>query len=174
MSGALSAVPLASAPEARSNRDPVGKAPRMSELRAIFDAPERLTIGLEEEVMFVDPDTLDLAPVAAEFLGRDDGLKLELPASQAEIVTTPVTSVGAAIEQLANGRRRIAELAGDRARVIAAGAHPHAAPLGVLNEGERYDAILDQYRDVASTQLVCALQVHVAVGSADATLAVYN
>ena len=146
----------------------------MSELRAIFDAPSPLTIGLEEEVMLVDPETLELAPIAAELLGGEDGLKLEMPASQAEIVTTPVASVGEAIEQLASGRRRLVEAAGERARVIAAGIHPRAAPLGVLNEGERYDAILAEYRDVAYTQLVCALQVHVAVGSADATLAVYN
>ena len=52
--------------------------------------------------------------------------------------------------------------------------HPFAAPLGVLNRGERYDAILDEHGDVARSQLVCALQVHVAVGGADATLAVYN
>ncbi|WP_028065885.1 carboxylate-amine ligase [Solirubrobacter soli] len=146
-----------------------------AELRAVFDAPEPLTIGLEEEVMLVDPVTLDLAPIAAELLDRgESGLKLELPASQAEIVTAPAQSVGTAIEELASGRRRLAALVGERARVLAAPVHPFAAPLGVLNEGERYEAILDEYHDVARAQLVCALQVHVAVGSADATLAVYN
>jgi glutamate---cysteine ligase / carboxylate-amine ligase len=144
------------------------------ELRAIFDAPSPLTIGLEEEVMFVDPETFDLVPIAAEILDGSSGLKLELPASQAEIVTTPVATVGAAIGQLASGRRRLVELTGARVRVIAAGVHPHAMPLGVLNEGGRYDAIFDEYRDVARCQLVCALQVHVAVGTAEATLAVYN
>ncbi len=146
-----------------------------AELRAVFDDPEPLTIGLEEEVMLVDPVTLDLAPVAARLLDAGgDQLKLELPASQAEIVTAPASTVGAAVEELAAGRRRLAELVGERARVIAAPVHPFASPLGVLNEGERYDAILDEYQDVARAQLVCALQVHVAVGSADATLAVYN
>ncbi len=48
------------------------------------------------------------------------------------------------------------------------------APLGTLNDGERYDAILDEYQDVARGQLVCALQIHVALGSADATLRVHN
>jgi carboxylate-amine ligase len=146
-----------------------------AELRSVFDAPDPLTIGLEEEVMLVDPVTLDLAPVADELLGEGrTGLKLELPASQAEIVTTPTASVGAAIEELATGRRRLAELVGARTRVIAAPVHPFASPLGVLNRGKRYDAIRDEYQDVARAQLVCALQVHVAVGSADATLAVYN
>jgi carboxylate-amine ligase len=145
------------------------------ELRATFDAPDPLTVGLEEEVMLVDPVTLDLAPVAAELLGGEgERLKLELPASQAEVATAPATSVAAAIEELAAGRRQLVELAGTRARLISAGVHPHAAPLGVLNEGERYAAIADEYRDVAHSQLVCAFQVHVAVGSADLTLPVYN
>ena len=59
-------------------------------------------------------------------------------------------------------------------RPAVAGVHPFAAPLGELNTGERYDAILAGYGDVARAQLVCALQVHVALGSADRTLAVYN
>jgi glutamate---cysteine ligase / carboxylate-amine ligase len=144
------------------------------ELRAVFDAADPLTVGLEEEVMLVDPVTFGLAPLAAEIVGDEPGLKLELPASQVEIVTAPAATVGAAIADVGAGRRRLLDVAGSRARVIAAGVHPHAAPLGILNEGERYDAILHEYRDVARSQLVCALQVHVAVGCAAATLAVYN
>lgn len=144
------------------------------ELRAVFDAPDPLTIGLEEEVMLVDAQTFDLVPVAAEILDGRPGLKLELPASQVEIVTVPAATVGAAIVELTDGRRRLAEAASPTVRVIAAGVHPHAAPLGVLNQGARYAAILHEFQDVARAQLVCALQVHVAVGSADASLRVYN
>ena len=79
-----------------------------------------------------------------------------------------------AIAELAAGRSRLAALASPDARIVAAGVHPFASPLAALNTGERYDAILDDYGDVARSQHVCALQVHVAVGSADATLAVYN
>jgi carboxylate-amine ligase len=144
------------------------------ELRATFDAPRPLTVGLEEEVMLVDPASLDLAPLARELLDGDDELKLELPASQAEIATAPAERVADAIAQLAAGRRRLVELAGARARVVAAGVHPFAAPLGELNRGARYDTILADHGDAARVQLDCALQVHVAVGDADATLAVYN
>ena len=52
--------------------------------------------------------------------------------------------------------------------------HPFAAPLGELNAGERYALTEDEYGDIARSQLVCALQIHVAVGGADRTLAVYN
>jgi carboxylate-amine ligase len=144
------------------------------ELRAVFDAPARLTVGLEEEVMLLDPETLDLKGVAAQILRGDGRVKLELPAAQLEVATAPAASVGDAIAELAAGRRELVEMAAGVARPAAAGVHPFAAPIGALNEGGRYDAILADYGDVARSQQVCALQVHVAVGSADAALAVYN
>ncbi len=140
------------------------------ELRAAFDAPQALTIGLEEEVMLLDPGTLDLAPVAEQLATA----KLELPASQLELVTEPARTVAEAIAQLRGGRRALAAAVRGRVLPAVAGAHPFAAPLGALNAGERYDAIRDEYGDAARAQLVCALQVHVAVGGADRTLAVYN
>ena len=142
------------------------------ELRAVFDAPKALTVGLEEEVMLLDPATLDLAPVADQVVGGP--LKPELPAAQVEVATAPATCVDDAIAELAAGRRALAERARGIAVPAAAGVHPFAAPIGALSAGERYDAILAAYGDVARAQQVCALQVHVALGSADASLAVYN
>jgi carboxylate-amine ligase len=142
-----------------------------------FEAVAPLTVGIEEEVMLLDPETLDLAPVAAEVLRRNRHgapLKLELPASQVEIVTAPAFRVGDALVELATGRRALVRAADGFALPAAAGAHPFAAPLGQLNDGSRYDAMLVEYGDVARSQLVCALQIHVAVGGAERTLAVYN
>jgi len=65
---------------------------RAQQLRSVFDAREPLTIGLEEEVMLLDPETLDLSPSAAEALELLEGdarFKPELPASQLEILTEP-------------------------------------------------------------------------------------
>jgi carboxylate-amine ligase len=161
------------------------------ELRAAFDAPEPLTIGLEEEAMLLDPRSADLAPVAAEVVRRAGrelwpgwpaelarlggaAVKPELPASQVELVTAPAARVADAIAELAAGRRAVAAAASGIALPAAAGVHPFAAPLGELSPGDRYDAILAEHGDVARAQLVCALQVHVAVGGAERTLAVYN
>jgi len=138
------------------------------ELRKVFDAPAPYTLGVEEEVILVDPVTLQLAESNDHVLGGP--VKREMPVSQVEVATTPVQRVSEAIAQLRAGRELIAR----RGTAIAAGIHPLAPPVGALNTGERYDAILAQYADVAYTQLVCALQVHVAVGSAEATLAVHN
>ena len=142
----------------------------MSSLRAIFDEVDPLTVGLEEEIMLLDPVGLDLAPVAS----RIPGAKRELPASQIELNTPPAATVREAIASLAAQRHAAAEAADGIARLAVAGVHPFAAPLGELSSGDRYDNIAGEYGDVARAQLVCALQVHVAVGSAERTLAVYN
>jgi glutamate---cysteine ligase / carboxylate-amine ligase len=147
-----------------------------ADLRAAFDAPAPLTIGLEEELMLLDARTLDLLPRAAEVVepARDARFKLEMPAAQLELSLPPARSVPEAIAGLAAARRDLAAAAEPVGRVAAAGVHPFAAPAGVLNTGERYAATEAEYGDVARRQLVCALQVHVAVGGADRSLAVYN
>ncbi|HZB74624.1 MAG TPA: YbdK family carboxylate-amine ligase [Solirubrobacteraceae bacterium] len=150
--------------------------PTAAELRAAFDAPEPLTLGLEEELMLLHPGTLDLLPRAREVIdaARDDRFKLELPAAQLELSLPPERSVPAAIAALGAARRDLAAAAEPVGRLATAGVHPFAAVLGELNVGERYDLTHDEYGDIARSQLVCALQVHVAVGGAEPTLAVYN
>lgn len=152
-------------------------APTAAELEAAFEPGRPLSVGLEEEVMLLEPDTLDLAPVAREVVDAAPAgapLKLELPASQVEITTTPAATVPEAIAQLAAGRRELAATAGGMARPACAGVHPFAAADGVLNSGERYERTLADYGPAARQQLVCALQVHVAVSGPDRALAVYN
>jgi glutamate---cysteine ligase / carboxylate-amine ligase len=148
-----------------------------AELESIFDAPEPLTVGLEEEVMLLDPETLDLAPLAPtvlERLGGDPRFKAELPASQVEILTEPAGTVQEAIGALAVARMDLAAACEGIALPAAAGVHPFAAAEGVLNEAERYAGIRSEYGPIARRQLVAGLQVHVAVGDAASTLGVYN
>src|SRR5215217_208037 len=146
------------------------------DLRAAFDAPEPLTVGLEEELMLLAPETLDLRPRAAAVIGPvgDPRFKLEMPAAQLELSLPPARSVPEAIAALAAARRDVAAAAEPVGRLAAAGVHPFAAAIGQLNAGERYALTEEEYGDVARRQLVCALQVHVAVGGADRSLAVYN
>lgn len=151
--------------------------PTADELRAAFDAPAAFTLGLEEELMLLDPETHDLAPRAQEVLaslGGDPRYKLELPASQLEIVVAPRSNVADATRDLAAARRALTRATEGVVRPATAGVHPFAEPVGEINRGERYDRTLVEYASVARRQLVCALQVHVAVGGADRTLAVYN
>jgi glutamate---cysteine ligase / carboxylate-amine ligase len=152
-------------------------SPTGAELRAAFDAPSPLTVGIEEELMLLDPGTLDLTPRAREVLERTGGdtrFKLELPASQVEIVTAAHASVPEAMRELAAARSDLAEAAVGIARPAGAAVHPFAPAEGELTDDERYLPTIDEFGRVARRQLVCAFQVHVAVGGAERTLAVHN
>ncbi|HYN99543.1 MAG TPA: YbdK family carboxylate-amine ligase [Actinomycetota bacterium] len=135
----------------------------------------RPTFGLEEEIMVLDPVTLDLLPRGVALLeGLDGRFKAELPAAHAEIASSPATSFGELARELGECRRVLAAHVGDRARLAVAGVHPFSSRFGDLNEGERYQLLLAKYGDVARQQLVCGLHLHLAVGGPDRTLAVYN
>jgi glutamate---cysteine ligase / carboxylate-amine ligase len=150
--------------------------PTADDLRTAFDAPEPLTLGLEEELMLLDPETLDLLPRAAELIesAGDERFKLEMPAAQLELTLPPARTVPEAVAELARARCDLAAAAAPLGRLAAAGVHPFADPLGRLNEGERYAITESEYGSIARRQLVCALQVHVAIGGAELSLAVYN
>ncbi|HEY8584082.1 MAG TPA: YbdK family carboxylate-amine ligase, partial [Capillimicrobium sp.] len=156
---------------------PPAANPDAEALRAVFDAPLPGTIGLEDEVMLLDAATLDLAhraPEAVAGLPDDGRFAIELPASQVELVLPPCATVPEAAAALGAARADLIAGLPDGLRAAAAGLHPFAAREGVLNPGPRYERTEREYGLVARRQLVFALQVHVAVGGADRTLAVYN
>jgi glutamate---cysteine ligase / carboxylate-amine ligase len=151
--------------------------PIAADLRAAFDAPAPLTIGLEEEAMLLDAETLDLLPRAAAVVERAGGaprFKPELPAAQLETITPPASTVGEAVSVLVAGRRDLAAAATGIGRMAAAAVHPFGDPIGAVTDSDRYAELVDEYGDVARRQLVGSLQIHVAVGGADRSLAVYN
>jgi glutamate---cysteine ligase / carboxylate-amine ligase len=151
--------------------------PTAAELRARFDAAPPFTIGIEDEVMVLDPDTCELAPRAPEVLsrlGEDPRYKLELPAAQLEIVVGPCDTVADAARELLEGRRDLVARADGVVRFAASGFHPTSPGAGELNRSPRYDHTVREYGVIAARQLVCALQVHISVPGADRALAVYN
>ena len=162
---------------ARQSAQPEFTAPTPESIRRAFDSPTPLTIGAEEELMLVDPGSRDLAPVAEALLectGGDPRYKRELPATQVEIVTRPAATVSELSAQLRVARGELAQAASGLADLAAAGTHPFAAPEGELSAAPRYRAAIAEYGRTVRRQLVFALQIHVAPGSADRALAVYN
>lgn len=151
--------------------------PTAADLRRRFDASGGMTVGVEEEAMLLDPATFDLAPVADAVLARLDAAahgRRELPAAQLEVGTAPAPSATVATARLAAARAAVTAAADGLARPAAAGVHPFAAVEGALTDDVRYDGLRREYGAIARRQLVAALQVHVAVGGADRTLAVSN
>jgi glutamate---cysteine ligase / carboxylate-amine ligase len=146
-------------------------------LRAAFEVPSAMTVGIEEELMLLDAHSLDLAPRSPEVLaatGGDPRFKPELPAAQLEIAVPPAVSVPEAAAGLRAARAEIAGVAAPDARLAGAGAHPFASPEGVVNPAPRYQRLAAEFGRVIRHQLLFGLHVHVAVRPADRALAVYN
>jgi glutamate---cysteine ligase / carboxylate-amine ligase len=125
----------------------------------------------------LEPGSLELLERGPELLERlpaDGRFKLEMPASQLELMTASHDAVPGAIADLARARGALLDALDGLARPAASGVHPFSAAEGGLNPGPRYQHTASEYGPAARRQLVCALQVHVAVGSAERTLSVYN
>src|SRR3954452_5179081 len=96
-------------------------------LRATFDGVEPLTVGIEEELMLLDPGTLDLAPVAPQVLeriGGDPRFKVELPAAGLELPLPPARGRAELLPDPADARRAAAAAADGLALLAGAGLHP--------------------------------------------------
>jgi carboxylate-amine ligase len=146
-------------------------------IHVAFEEDAPLTVGIEEELMLLDPGTGDLAPVARTLKDRlpeDPRYKLELPAAQFEIASPPAANAAEIAAFLAQARADLIEAAAPDIALAAAVFHPFAHVEGVLNRSERYDRTQNEYGRIANRQLVFGLQVHVAVRGADRALAVYN
>ncbi|HZU60230.1 MAG TPA: YbdK family carboxylate-amine ligase [Solirubrobacteraceae bacterium] len=151
--------------------------PSSDALEALFDSATGYLVGIEEELMLLDPASLELVPKGPEVLGWVDGderFKLELPASQIEVVTPPRATVEAAATELMAARHDLAGCTQGRVRIASAGVSPVGSGRGEVNASPRYQAILREYGPIAERQLVCALQVHVSIPGAGRALTVYN
>ncbi|MEX2211300.1 MAG: YbdK family carboxylate-amine ligase [Gaiellaceae bacterium] len=121
-----------------------------------------LTLGVEEELMILDAETLELAPRVRDFLGRE-GFKTELFATMLEL-NTPVCrtpeEAGAALRGLrAAAAERAAELG---LLIAAAGSHPVSDPeqQEIVDE-PRYREFVEYAGVSARRQGVHGLHVHV-------------
>jgi carboxylate-amine ligase len=135
------------------------------------------TLGVEEELFFVDAETLDVRGGFSRVVGDgDERTKAELFESLVELAT-PVLPAAATV--LAELTRMRAEIAGRAAAcglgVYAAGAHPTASgdeqeivPLA------RYERMAAELGDVLRSQLVCGLHVHVSVPDPDTALRAFE
>jgi carboxylate-amine ligase len=144
---------------------------------AAFEHTLSFTIGVEEELMLVEPQGLDLAPVIDEVLPlveNDARFARELRAAQIEIITPVCLTASDACRELGHAREHLIERLAGRYRLLGCGTHPFSTRHGEISGADRYRQIADEYTWAAKRSLVCGLHVHVAVPGADRALAVYN
>ncbi|MBP2352055.1 carboxylate-amine ligase [Kribbella aluminosa] len=144
-------------------------------LGAAFAGTVPGTIGLEEELLLVDRRSW-LPTAAADMLDDigDPRIKQELPACQVEIATSVYKDPSVAVEELRRCRTRLSKACGPGQAVIAAPVHPLVDGPVELSATARAGGLGGRYREIIRRQLVSSLQVHLAFGDADCTLAVYH
>jgi glutamate---cysteine ligase / carboxylate-amine ligase len=145
----------------------------MSMLEHAFTGPS-FTVGIEEELMILDPESLDLAqeiePLLASVPPEWEGqVKPELFSSVLEIATRPCAGVNEAGEELAQLRSVVAGLAADRGLAIGAAAtHPFARwEEQAIVDRPRYHELIDDLGYIARRELIFGTHVHVAIAGAD-------
>ena len=138
-----------------------------------FTGPS-FTIGIEEELMLLDAETMELSQsieavleaVPAEFTGQ---MKPELLQSFLEVATKPHPNVSSAGEELRALRRSLTEVAeGLGLRIGAAGTHPSARweDQAVVKDA-RYEQIVFELQYIVRQFLIFGTHVHVGVEGAD-------
>lgn len=150
---------------------------RAEELRRLFDHGSELTVGVEEELMLVDPERLVQVPAidrVLELVGDDPRYVRELKDTQVELVTPVAGNAVAACLHLARARLDLAARLQGEILLVGAGAFPLAGEPGAVSAEARYRQIADEYASAAFGNLPAGLHVHVAVRGADRALAVYN
>ncbi|MEK6276541.1 MAG: YbdK family carboxylate-amine ligase [Actinomycetota bacterium] len=128
------------------------------------------TVGIEEEMMLLDAETLELAQGIETILDdlgeRAEGtVKPELMQSVLEIASKPHPSVADAAEELRELRKMVREAAGRHGMLLAAsGTHPTALwEEQLIVERPRYEELVSQLGYIARQELIFGTHVHVGV-----------
>jgi carboxylate-amine ligase len=147
-------------------------------MEAKFSGPN-YTIGVEEELMILDADSLPLANAIDTVLDAYDGdgdVKPELHESVLEIATTPCEGIRQAGDQLRRLRRDVADAANRHGLCIgSAGTHPFAKWEDQRIVAQpRYRELVSALRFVARQEIIFGLHVHVGLDDPDKAIHVAN
>jgi glutamate---cysteine ligase / carboxylate-amine ligase len=147
-----------------------------------FGEGEPYTLGVEEEYMLLDGETLDLVQHVETVLAATAGHELEtqvnpeLMQSVLEIAT-PVCRTAADVDaELRKLRAYVTGLAhAQEMRVGSAGTHPFSLfERQRITARDRYRHLVDQLQYVARRELIFGLHVHVAVDDCEKAIQVVN
>jgi len=136
------------------------------------------TIGIEEELMILDGQSLDLVNAIETLLEPSPSgeIKPELMESVLEISTEPCENVTQAGEQLRSLRAQVIQTAASKGLAIgAAGTHPFARWEDQrIVARSRYRDLISALRFVARQELIFGVHVHVGVDDPDKAIHVAN
>jgi carboxylate-amine ligase len=157
-------------------------APGGSVLDHNFGKGDPYTLGVEEEYMLLDGETLDLVQHVEAVLAAAEGHELE-PRVAPELmqsvleIATPVCRTPSDVErELRRLRAYVSTLASDQEmRVGAAGTHPFSLfERQRITARDRYRHLVDQLQYVARRELIFGMHVHVAVDDCEKAVQIVN
>ncbi|HEY5318130.1 MAG TPA: YbdK family carboxylate-amine ligase [Solirubrobacteraceae bacterium] len=148
---------------------------------AEWGASTPYTIGIEEEVMLLDPHDWSLAQRIDDVLPRltpelASRATAETHGAAIELASHPHDSVEGAAREIAGLRATLTrELAAANLRVASAGTHPFALWTGTeISSGARYQLVYEAMRELARREPTFALHVHVGVPDPEAAIVLNN
>lgn len=138
-------------------------------------------IGVEEELMLVDPRTGELAALSSRALRAheeltrregaeqdEDRVEQEAFLQQIETATAPCTDLATLREEIVRGRRAAGRAAREAGAAAVAVPTPALAPERArVSPKDRHQRILEQYGEMSRQSLVCGMHVHVEVDGED-------
>jgi glutamate---cysteine ligase / carboxylate-amine ligase len=138
-----------------------------------FTGPS-FTVGIEEELMLLDSETMELSQSVADVLESvppefEGQMKPELLQSFLEVATKPHPNVASAGEELVALRRCLTKVAEEHGLCVGAAAtHPSARwEDQLVVEDERYERIVEELQYVVRQFLIFGTHVHVGVEGAE-------
>src|SRR5690242_11132449 len=142
-----------------------------------FGAAQPWSLGVEEELMLVDAETLEPARdgYSRVFGEATERIKPELFESFVEITTPVVLTADEVESELRALRSEVGERAAEHGlAVLATGSHPTARGRVPIVPVERYHRLKSQLGPRLYRQLVCGIHVHVSVPDPDSCLRAYE
>ncbi|MFC5408382.1 carboxylate-amine ligase [Larkinella bovis] len=139
------------------------------------------TLGIEEEFQTIDPVTRELRSHMSKIveggqITLQERVKAEMHQAVVEVGTNICTNIHEAREEVTYLRKMVLDLADKQnLKIAAAGTHPISDWQDqLITDNERYDKLIDEMRDVARSNLIFGLHVHVGIENRNDGLQIMN
>ena len=141
----------------------------------------KFTIGVEEEYQIIDAETRDLVSHVSKIIegGKavlSENLKHEMHESVVEMETGICENIQQARQELTDLRRHLVKTAHDQGlRVSGGGTHPFSHwKDNIITKDARYDKIVSDMGDVARSNLIFGLHVHIGIPDREEGIRIQN
>ncbi|MGV3561468.1 carboxylate-amine ligase [Larkinella arboricola] len=139
------------------------------------------TLGIEEEFQTIDPVTRELRSHMSKIveggqITLQERVKAEMHQAVVEVGTNICTNIHEARQEVTYLRKMVLDLAEKQnLKIAAAGTHPISDWQDqLITDNERYDKLIDEMRDVARSNLIFGLHVHVGIENRNDGLHIMN